>query len=77
MQKFRNDRKMRGIHNNYIPVTMDELMVRFVHNINRNDKLDQYRESSKLLHSRNLRKKSVEEVENSVTNSLLALKDLL
>ena len=68
---------MRGIHENYIPVTMDELMVRFVHNINRNEKLDQYRDSSKILHSRNLKNKSVEEVENSVTRSFLALKDLL
>lgn len=56
---------------------MDELMVRFVHNINRNEKLDQYRESSKLLYSRSLRNKSVEDIESSVTNSFLALNDLL
>jgi hypothetical protein len=49
-----------GHNQNYVPVTMDELMERFVHNINRNKKVESFTDSSKLLYKHHIRNKSDE-----------------
>ena len=62
-----------GINQNYVPVTMDELMERFVHNINRNKKAENFTEHSKLLFKHHIRNKSDEQIVTSIKNSHAAL----
>lgn len=56
---------------------MDELMARFVTNMERNDCKDRYRHESKPLYSESLECLGNIEIEESVKKSLSALKDLL
>ena len=62
-----------GQSQNYVPVTMDELMERFVHNINRDKKAENFTEHSKLLFKQHIRNKSDEQIVNSIRNSHAAL----
>ena len=50
----------------YIPVTMDELMARFVTNIERDDCKNRFREDKRLLYSKNLSDIPHEKIEESV-----------
>lgn len=49
-----------GHNQNYVPVTLDELMERFIHNIKRNKKVESFEDSSKLLFKQHLRFKTDE-----------------
>lgn len=40
LKQFKEELKTRKALNNYVPVTLDELMTRFLHNIHRNEYLD-------------------------------------
>ena len=48
---------------------MDELMERFVHNINRDKKVENFTDHSKLLFKNHIRNKSVEQIVASIKNS--------
>jgi len=58
---------------NYVPVTMDELMMRFVLNLHRNEHLDTYTSSRKILDKKDLRLEEEEEIKDGVANSMNAL----
>ena len=45
---------MKKENTNYVPTTMDELMGRFVLNMKRNDNIDNFNESKKVLEQPNL-----------------------
>lgn len=61
----------------YIPVTMDELMARFVTNMERQDCKQRFKTSKKTLLVNDLRHVDRDDIETSVNESLSALKDLL
>lgn len=61
----------------YIPVTMDELMARFVTNMERQDCKKRFKDEKKTLMNADLRSVPKEEIEAHVEASMLALKDLL
>lgn len=61
----------------YIPVTMDELMARFVTNMERADCNSRFNEQLEVVMQDNLISTEREEVEEAVTQSIMALKDLL
>jgi hypothetical protein len=50
----------------YIPVTMDELMARFVTNIERNECKNRFRDDKRVLYSKNLADIPHESIEDSV-----------
>ena len=50
----------------YIPVKMDELMARFVTNIERNECKNRFHEDKRLLYSENLAEIPHEKIEDSV-----------
>ena len=56
---------------------MDELMARFVTNMERNECTDRFKEERKVLFRKSLRNTSEEAVEQSVKQSVGALRDLL
>lgn len=61
----------------YIPVTMDELMARFVTNMERNDCKEQFRTHKVVVQKENLAGVAHDRIEDSIINSMQALKDLL
>ena len=61
----------------YVPVTMDELMARFVVNMKRNEAKEQLESSSKLLMKKTLSKVLDSDIEDSVQQSMSAFRDLL
>jgi len=61
----------------YIPVTMDELMARFVTNMERNICKNRFKEECKVLSHQNLSDVEPAEIEKGVKLSFEALKDLL
>lgn len=61
----------------YIPVTMDELMARFVTNMERNECKTRFKEDKKVLCKENLAAVDPQDIEDSVRLSFSALKDLL
>ena len=61
----------------YIPVTMDELMARFVTNIQRNECKEQFNKEKQLLQVKDLSQVDPTEIEKSVQLSFAALKNLL
>ena len=61
----------------YIPVTMDELMARFVTNMERNDCKERFREEKKILTGQSLCGLGFDQIEDGVRLSFGALKDLL
>lgn len=61
----------------YIPVTMDELMARFVTNIERNECKARFRIDKQILNKADLREVEPALIVAGVTKSLSSLKDLL
>jgi hypothetical protein len=61
----------------YIPVTMDELMARFVTNMERNDCKKRFIQQKQTICDGNLQDSDAKEIEESVYSSFSALKDLL
>ena len=61
----------------YIPVTMDELMARFVTNMERQNCKDRFKSNKSALMGSSLKHIDREVIENSVEQSILALKDLI
>ena len=61
----------------YVPVTMDELMARFVVNMKRNEAKEQFELSKQLLMRKTLTKVPESEIEDSVQQSMSAFRDLL
>lgn len=61
----------------YIPVTMDELMARFVTNMERQNCKNRFKDKKQILMLDNLKLVEREVIEESVQNSMQALKDLL
>lgn len=76
MKEFRDEMTaQRKIY--YIPVTMDELMARFVTNIERNECKTRFRQDKKILSKSSLREVDPALIVSGVTNSFSSLKDLL
>jgi hypothetical protein len=63
--------------NGYIPVTIDELMARFVTNMERSDCKEKFRQERKPLQNATIAGLDSGKIEDSVIKSLNALKDLL
>lgn len=61
----------------YIPVTMDELMARFVTNMERNECKGRFKNEKNVLFAKDYAAVEPMVIEEGVTNSLNALKDLL
>ena len=61
----------------YVPVTMDELMARFVVNMKRNEAKEQLESSCGLLMKKTLSKVQNEAIVDSVQKSMSAFRDLL
>lgn len=61
----------------YIPVTMDELMARFVTNMERQDCKNRFKDKKQILMLDNLKLVEREAIEDSVQESMEALRDLL
>ena len=61
----------------YIPVTMDELMARFVTNMARNDLKDKLKVEKQIFFKENLCDLENQEIENGVHMSFSTMKDLL
>jgi hypothetical protein len=61
----------------YIPVTMDELMARFVTQMERDECLKAFKKSKKLFKTNNFRDHPNQVIEQGVAESLLALKNLI
>ena len=64
-------------HSYYIPVTMDELMARFVTNIQRNECKTRFSQEKKRLFSNKFAEMPSDQIEESVNKSMQAIKDLL
>lgn len=62
---------------NYVPVTMDELMNRFVLNIKRGELLESFNYFKSTLEKDSLRVDSVIDVEDNVKNSISVIKQML
>ena len=62
---------------NYVPVTMDELMERFVHNINRDKKVEDFTGHSKILFKSHIRNRSDEQIVTSIKNSHAAFVSMI
>ena len=61
----------------YIPVTMDELMARFVTNMERADCQNRFKQEKANLYKDSLLKMNAESIEENVVKSMNALRDLL
>lgn len=61
----------------YIPVTMDELMARFVTNMERNDLKSQFKGQKQVLCRTNLCGIENQEIEDGVRHSFSTMKDML
>ena len=61
----------------YIPVTMDELMARFVTQMERDECLKAFTNSKKLFKASNFRDHPNQVIERGVAESLLALNNLM
>lgn len=61
----------------YIPVTMDELMARFVTNMERNECKNRFRNEKTVLFSKDYADVDPTTIEEGVTSSFNALRDLL
>ena len=61
----------------YIPVTMDELMARFVTNMERNECKTRFKNTKHILFGQNLSDMDQQTIEAGVVDSFTALKDLL
>lgn len=77
LKAFKDEMKTSKKHTNYIPVTMDELMVRFVLNLHRNEFQDTFTDKRRLLDKSDLRKEDEDDIRDKVTESMTALQNLM
>ena len=77
LKEFKEEIKKKEELDTYVPITMDELMLRFVINLRRGTQIDQFDEHKKLLEQSDLRFESEFDVKQSVEKSLIALKKLI
>lgn len=77
LKQFKEDLKTKKMLYNYVPVTMDELMTRFLHNIHRNEYLDDLNENRQLLELTDLKSEHDEAISQGVEKSMKALANLI
>ena len=75
LKEFRRQNKYSN-KKEYVPVTFDELMARFILNLERDKHEDSHEESKLILERDHLRSTSCSQIELSLTNSLEGFKGL-
>lgn len=77
LKQFKEDLKTKKMLYNYVPVTMDELMTRFLHNIHRNEYMDDLTQNRQLLELNDLKSEHDEAISQGVEKSMQALANLI
>ena len=77
LQQFKLAAMEEGTLSSYVPVTMDELMSRFVLNLHRKEYNDAFEQSKKVLEQRDIRKLDNKVIAGSVDQSMTALQNLM
>jgi hypothetical protein len=75
--EFKEYKKGKSDLLNYVPTTMDELMSRFVFNIERSGMKEQFEDARQLLAQPSLLEETDEDIKQSVKESLGALQDMM
>lgn len=73
LKQFKSELKNRKEFSGYVPVTMDELMIRFIQKFNRNEHIETYNRNKEILEKDNLKGKPDHEISEGVEKTLKSI----